>query len=107
MVGIGDSISIEEFAIEGTQAKQVIVRGIGPSLSDVGIPDPLQDPVLILYDSSGSIVATNDNWRDTQEAEIIATGIPPTNDLELWLKPTSATRASAAPARDSPLVEVS
>ena len=90
VVGIGDSISIEEFAIEGTQAKQVIVRGIGPSLSDVGIPDPLQDPVLILYDSSGSIVATNDNWRDTQEAEIIATGIPPTNDLESAIVATLA-----------------
>ena len=29
-----------------------------------------------------TLIAANDNWRSDQEAEIIATTIPPTNDLE-------------------------
>ena len=42
----------------------------------------LADPVLELHGTAGFATITNDNWRDTQEAEIQATGIPPTNDLE-------------------------
>ena len=82
VVGNGDSISIEEFVIQGNQPKKVIVRGIGPSLAAFGVPDPLADPVLSLYASNGTLVATNDNWKDTQQAEIEATGLAPTNDLE-------------------------
>src|SRR5262249_5128053 len=82
VVGTGDLISIEEFVIEGTQAKQVIVRGFGPSLPNAGILNAMQDPVLVLYNSTGLVLASNDDWKDTQEAEILATGIPPTNDLE-------------------------
>jgi hypothetical protein len=82
MVGNGDSISIEEFVIQGSQPKKVIVRGIGPSLAAFGVPDPLADTVLSLYASNGTLVATNDNWKDTQQAEIEATGLAPTDDLE-------------------------
>ncbi len=82
MVGTGDAISIEEFVIQGSQPKKIIVRGIGPSLAGQGIPNPLQDPVLSLYDGNGVLLARNDNWRDTQEAEIIATAIQPTDDRE-------------------------
>ena len=42
----------------------------------------LADPVMELHGPAGFTTVTNDNWRDTQEAEIEATGIPPTNDLE-------------------------
>jgi hypothetical protein len=55
------------------------VRAIGPSLP---LPGALGDPTLELHDGNGALVASNDNWRTDQEAEIIATGIPPTNDLE-------------------------
>ena len=40
------------------------------------------DPILELHDGNGGLIATNDNWRDDQEAEIIATGLPPSNNLE-------------------------
>lgn len=62
----------------------VLVRGIGPSLADGNPPVPgaLVDPTLELHDINGAIVASNDNWQDTQKNEIIATTIPPTNDLE-------------------------
>ena len=66
-------------SITGTQLKKVIVRAIGPSLPFVGA---LADPVLELRNSSGGLIASNDNWRSNQEAEIIATTIPPSNDLE-------------------------
>jgi hypothetical protein len=46
------------------------------------VPNVLGDPTLELYDGNGGPVGTNNNWRDDQENEIIATGIPPSNDLE-------------------------
>ena len=79
-VGTNDAISIKVFAIQGGEPKKIILRGIGPSV--LGIPDALQDPVLSLYDSSGALLARNDNWRDSQEAEIQATGIAPSDDRE-------------------------
>ena len=66
---------------------RVMVRAIGPSLEDVGVEGALQDPTLELHDASGTTIASNDNWRvsDTggsQEAEIEATKIAPTDDRE-------------------------
>jgi hypothetical protein len=81
-VQTGDNIGIGGFIITGTAPKRVIVRAIGPSLSNFGVPDPLSDPTLELHGPAGFAVISNDNWRDTQEAEIKATGIPPVNDFE-------------------------
>lgn len=78
----GDNVGIGGFIISGTTPKRVLLRGIGPSLSQFGIPSPLPDPVLELHGPGGFVTVTNNNWRDTQEAEIQATGIPPTNNLE-------------------------
>jgi hypothetical protein len=85
-VGLGDDVSIAGFIIGGpvAETKSVIVRGIGPSLQVGGVPllGRLLDPVINLYDSSGALVASNDNWRTTQEAEIIASGLAPEDDDE-------------------------
>ena len=70
------------FIITGTSAKTVIIRAIGPSLSQQGVSDTLQDPLLQLFDSGQNLIAQNDNWRDTQEGDITDTGIPPTDDRE-------------------------
>jgi hypothetical protein len=78
-VETGDNVLIGGFIITGTQPKKVIVRAIGPSLSLAG---KLADPILELHDGSGALLRSNDNWRTDQEAEIKATTIPPTNDLE-------------------------
>jgi hypothetical protein len=80
-VGIGENVLIGGFIVVGTDSKKVIIRAIGPSLTDLGVPDALADPVLELHKQDGSMV-TNDNWRTTQEQEIIETTIPPTDDLE-------------------------
>jgi hypothetical protein len=79
MVGTGDAIMLNAFIITGPDPKRVIVRGLGPSLA---LPMTLGDPLIELRRSDGTVIAINDNWRSDQEAEIIATGIPPTNDLE-------------------------
>jgi hypothetical protein len=83
LVQTGDNVLIGGFIVTGTQPKQVIVRAIGPSLNVNGTPvaNRLQDTTLELFGPGGSI-ATNDNWRTTQEAEIIATTVAPQNDLE-------------------------
>ena len=80
-VETGDNVLIGGFIITGTQAKKVIIRAIGPSLSAF-VAGALADPILELRDSSGGLIRSNDNWRSDQEAEIIATGIQPSNDLE-------------------------
>ena len=57
------------------------MRAIGPSLAKAGVRGPLADPMLELHDSNGMSI-TNDNWRASQESEIIATTIPPTDNRE-------------------------
>jgi hypothetical protein len=83
-VQAGDSAGIGGFILTGTAPKHVLLRGIGPSLAQSGVPNALADPVLELHGPGGFITIVNDNWRDdpAQQAAIIATGIPPTNNLE-------------------------
>jgi hypothetical protein len=81
-VQTGENVGIGGFIVTGNAQKNVLLRAIGPSLSGFGIVDVLADPVLELHGPAGFATVTNNNWRDTQEAEIQATGIPPTNDLE-------------------------
>ena len=83
----GDQVAIAGFIINGTDPKTVIIRGIGPSLSNAGVHGPLQDPTLELHDGSGALMTSNDNWKTkpdgtSQQASVQATGIPPNNDLE-------------------------
>jgi len=80
-VGNGDDVMIVGAIVVGTSPR-VLFRAVGPTLADVGVPNALGDPLLELYDGNGGLVAANYDWRDSQEAEIIATGIPPSNDLE-------------------------
>ena len=80
-VGTGENVAIAGFIITGTDPKKVIIRGIGPSLSGFGLANVLADPTLTLHDASHTI-ATNDNWKDTQETDIQNSGHAPSNDLE-------------------------
>jgi hypothetical protein len=75
----GDNVSIGGLIVLGQSPLGVIVRAIGPSLP---IPGGLRDPTMELHDGHGTLIASNDNWRTDQEAEIVATGLPPSNDLE-------------------------
>lgn len=81
-VGTGNRAAIGGFIVTGSGQKKVIVRGIGPSLEASGVTNVLADPMLELHGPNGSLITTNDNWKDTQAAEITATGIAPTDDRE-------------------------
>jgi hypothetical protein len=78
-VGTGDNVLIAGFIVTGSQQKRILVRGLGPLLP---VSENLADPTLRLHDSSGAMVATNDNWRDTQQEELQATSIAPRNDYD-------------------------
>ena len=98
-VQTGDNVGIGGFIITGSAPKHVIIRAIGPSLTRYDIVDVLADPVLELHGPGAFVTITNDNWRDTQEDEIQATGIPPTNDLESAIVATLAPGAYTAIVR--------
>ena len=78
----GDDVAIGGFIIYGNDPKKVIIRAIGPSLAGAGISGALQDPTLELHDSTGAIIATNNNWQESQSPEITATGLAPDDSRE-------------------------
>jgi hypothetical protein len=100
-VQTGDNVGIGGFIITGSAPKHVLLRAIGPSLAQFGVPDVLADPVLELHGPGAFVTITDDNWRDDpmQEALIIADGIPPTNNLESAIDATLAPGAYTAIVR--------
>ncbi len=78
----GNNVMIGGFIITGNENKKVLVRALGPSLNEAGVPDILANPVLELRASDGNLLLLNDNWKDTQAAEITDTQIAPQNDFE-------------------------
>jgi uncharacterized delta-60 repeat protein len=82
LVGSGDNVMIGGTIIVGNNPTRVLFRAMGPSLGNFGVANPLADPVLELHDGNGGLIAINYNWRDDQEAQIIATGLPPSNNQE-------------------------
>ena len=91
----GDSALIGGFIITGNDPKRVIIRGIGPSTN---IPGALANPTLELFDSNQTLLGSNDDWI-TNRAELEATTIPPTNDLESAIVITLAPGAYTAVLR--------
>ena len=93
MVGSGANALIGGFIVTGNEPKTVVLRALGPSLSNAGLSGALADPVITLYDASGTTVATNDNWGSgAQASQIVADGLAPSAPAE------SALRATLAPA---------
>ena len=82
MVGSGDNLLIAGFFIGPSDAGRVLIRAIGPELDDRGINNTLSDPTLELRDQNGELVASNDDWADTAEGEISASGLAPTDSAE-------------------------
>ncbi len=95
-VQTGDDVMIGGFILLGDSAQKVIVRALGPSLPVTG---KLADPVLELHNPDGSILASNDNWRSTQESEIMETGLAPSDNLESAIVATLPPEAYTAIVR--------
>ncbi len=82
-VSTGDNVLIGGYISgPGTNDGKVLLRAIGPSLVNAGVPGSLQDPTLELFDGNGASIFFNDNWQDTQADEILATGLAPTDPAE-------------------------
>ena len=90
-VASANSVMIGGFIINGTAPKRVLVRALGPSLQQFNVPNPLPDPSLELFGSTGALIIANNDWREAQESEIANTGLAPQNNLE------SAAIATLAP----------
>src|ERR1700730_17053584 len=91
MVGVGENVSIGGFVVQGNAPKQVLIRAIGPSLINYGVPGVLVDPTLELHGSDGSLLVSNDDWKTSQQQAIQNTGLAPGDDRE------SAILTSLAP----------
>lgn len=84
----GNDVAIGGFIIGGTDGKTVLLRALGPTLGQppFNVPHTLADPTLVLHRTgpigNDIIVATNNNWKDTQQNAIVATGKAPPNDAE-------------------------
>ncbi len=82
-VQTGNNVMIGGFILGGSSNNtRIVVRGIGPSLAQFGLSPVLADPTLELHDVTGAIIASNDNWMDTQETEIEETSLAPAIALE-------------------------
>lgn len=88
LVGKSDDVLIGGFIVNGDIAQSVIIRAIGPDLTAINVPGALQDPTLELRDASGTLLAFDDNWRDTQEAEIARTPFAPNDDRDSAISAT-------------------
>jgi hypothetical protein len=100
-VGGGDNVLIAGFILSGNAPKKVIIRAIGPSSH---VPGAMQDPTLELHDAKTTL-GSNDNWRDTQEDEIIASTVAPTDDREsaivATLESNNATYTAIVRSKDN------
>jgi hypothetical protein len=81
-VQTGDNVLIGGFVIQGTSPRKVIIRATGPSLTNFGVSGALQDPTLELHDSTGAMIASNDNWQTSQGSDISSSGHAPTDTRE-------------------------
>ena len=82
LVGAAQDVMIGGTIVTGPDTARVVFRALGPSLSAAGIQNPINDPQLDLFDANGGKISSNNNWKDSQQAAIAATGLAPASDLE-------------------------
>jgi hypothetical protein len=100
MVGVNqDDVLIGGFIVVGPQSQELVVRAIGPSLQNVGVPNPLQNPYLAIYNSNGDVFRSNDNFGTDPAADSVRDeGLAPKNFQE------SAIYFEAAPGNYTAIV---
>ena len=92
----GDGVMIAGFIIGGGAAKEVVIRGLGPSLASAGISNPLANPTIELHSSSGALLLSNDNWQSDVNAGRVqglslAPNLPVESALDTTLNPGAYT----------------
>lgn len=81
VVGTGDNVLIGGLIVRTPGGKSMVIRALGPSLSKVGVPGALSDPMLQLYDGSGTLIAENDNWAQDPNKDYLG-GLAPSDSRE-------------------------
>jgi hypothetical protein len=92
-VGTFSNVAIAGFIVTGNTAKQVVVRGLGPSLANAGVQGALSDPMLDLYDASGNVLASNNDWQQSQAQALRDANLAPPSNLESAILTTLAPGA--------------
>jgi hypothetical protein len=82
MVQTGDGELIGGFTLQGNASKEVVIRGLGPSLTASAVSNALRDPLIELYDSTGALIGSNDNWKTDFNHNSIPVALQPSNDFE-------------------------
>jgi hypothetical protein len=98
-VGLANNVAIAGFIVIGNSAKQVVVRGLGPSLAGAEIQGALSDPFLELYDGSGNLLLSNNDWQQTQAQALRDVHLAPADSLESAVLATLSPGAYTAVVR--------
>ena len=98
-VGVANNVAIAGFIVAGNSSKQVVLRGLGPSLANAGVQDALSDPLLELYDASGALLSSNNDWQETQAQALRDANLAPSHSFESAILATLAPGAYTAVVR--------
>ena len=82
--------------VPGDGIVRVIIRALGPTLSQFGVPTVLADPILELHDGQGTLLTSNDDRKESQQTEMQASGKAPPNDNEsaiIAVRPAGSSNA--------------
>lgn len=96
-VGVGDNVLIAGFVITGDWPTKLLIRGVGPGLSSKGVPHPLPNPKLILYNAAGDPIHNNDNWGQAANVEQIAQAAETTGAFPLLADSNDAVILESLP----------
>lgn len=102
-VDVDDNVMIAGLIVSPSNGTSlnVLVRALGPTLGDFGVTGALANPTLDLVNSSGAVILSNDNWKDSQRTEIEAANLAPSHDEEAALIQTLSPGAYTAIVRGS------
>lgn len=103
-VSSGDSVAIAGFVIQGTEAKQVLIRAVGPTLANFGVANALANPKLELRSASGSVLAANTGWSTASNAAAITTTSAQLNAFALTSNADSAILTTLGPGSYTAIV---
>jgi Putative Ig domain len=99
LVQTGNNVMIGGFVVSGASGSlNLVVRALGPTLTSFGVANALADPTLQLVDGNGTVIASNNNWKDSQQTQLQNTGLQPPNNLE------SAIATTASPGNYTAIV---
>ena len=109
VLGSGDRVLITGFIVEGTTPRLVLVRALGPKLSDYGVSGAAQNPALTVF-SGQTVIGANDDWGTSPSRDLIPPGLEPLDPKDaaivIILEPGAYTVHATSPDEGIGLVDV-